>query len=652
MNRLRPFAWSIAGAAVAGVLVLAAVAQEPAKSESQKAFEAAQALYDAGQWDRALAAFRQFETNYAYSMLREQAVFFEGWCYYSQKKYDLAAQEFGRVRQTFARGRMAPAATLKEAESWREMKEFDKSLGVYREFQRIWPEDDLTPQSILGESWTLYKRWMFEREQDKEKEGNPRDIARAKELTLLVREKYKQNFAARMDSLFLLGQLYNAEENFAEARKTYEEIRSMRNNPRATEALFLAAEALYDSKQFDEAIRNYQRVKSKDALLEEIRFQIATLRSELPRHPERRNSILAAINEQQTFGNQVTGQQNLRPLALFRTANSYQELSRPEEACIVYRHFLRLYPEDQLAKQAHFGLTQALTAAGRPAEAERELDSFKKKYGGQEGAGDFVQSALFLKAKALFDTGKYQEAQRAFREFLETKPEARLKETAKFYIAGCDYGLENYEAARDMFAKFLADHPESGLAPDAQFRLARSYFELSQRAEQPEVRQENLTQAADQFEAYRTKHGTAELLPEAVFQLGYLYGYLGEFDTNNFTKAIGAFREFVEKWPDRTTPNGTLLAPEALYQVGTSQLALGDTDAAAATFQEVIDKYPDTPLAPAASFDIGRAYAIAGKSEELVAALRAFVARYPDHALVPRALLAMGDDLLGRNEIE
>jgi TolA-binding protein len=622
-----------AAVAVAMLISLTGFAQAPAAGgDAKDAFDAARKLFDDGKWAEALAAFQKFETSYKFSEAVPQAIYLQGWCWFSLKRYQQALDVFERLLKAYPTAAIVPEATLKQAECYRELNNFAKAAELYRAFQSKYPKHVMLPQAMLGEAWMLYKQ---------------KNIAGAKTIIDNVRSKYRDDAVVNLDALFLLGQVLNEEKNFDAARAVYKEIAAQRSSPRASEGLFLAAETMFDAKNYADAIAYYDRVQSKPALLGQIQNDIDRLRAELPKRVAAGESPALAqsqIDSLRQLAAQIEERPDLRASALFRIANCDQFLGKPEEASIVYRHFLMLYPNDPLAEKAQFGLIQTLTERKQLDKADAESKAFEKKYPKSALATD----ALFLQAESLLGTEQYQDALERYRKFSASTQNAQLKEIAEARIADCYYGLKQFEQARDAAAAFIHNHPQSKLVPDALFRLGRSHFELSRKATDVKLAQSNLAEAVKYYEQIRTQFTNSERLPEVTFQLGYLYSYLGGYDKDNaaklttpanFEKAIAAFQDFINRWPNNR------LAAEAMYQIARCRAALGRTDDAVAAYRQLIEKYPDNDLAPFAAYETANVFAAANKPAEMIAALRAYVQKFPNHARVGDALFAIGSQL-------
>lgn len=70
--------------------------------------------YIKGNFDLAIAGFRQYVTNYPGTQLSDNAQYWIGECFYSQKRYDQAVVEFDKAIQSFPKGDKVPSALLKK----------------------------------------------------------------------------------------------------------------------------------------------------------------------------------------------------------------------------------------------------------------------------------------------------------------------------------------------------------------------------------------------------------------------------------------------------------------------------------------------------------------------------------------------------------
>ena len=603
---------------------------KPTGPSPRTTFDEAEDLYRSGDWEKALKVFQAFETKYPYSGARPTAQYYQGWCYFNLKRYDEAIKVITRLVMNYKEAPIVPEATLKMAECYREKKDFKAATQLYRDFQKKYKDNLFTPQAMMGEAWVLYKS---------------NNLDAAKKVIYEVRQKYAHNPQVLLDTTFLLGQVLIEEKKFNEARDLFRRIAEQSNNPSAAAALYSLADSFYEAKNYADAIKYFKRVQSRNALLANISAQIAPLitqRNELVRIGADLGALSWQIQQLQTIANQINQREDLRAVALFRIANAYQELKRPEEASVVYRILVEKYPALKTAEYSLYGLIQSLTESKRLPEANIYTEQFKKQF----PQSKMLDSAGYLQSISVFSSGNFQDALQRFERFLPTCKDPKMVESTEFYIAGCHYGLEEYPKAIELFNAFLKKHPNSTLMPDAIFRLGRSSFELAQRAEKPAEIKKLLGDAIQYYEQVHTKFSKYEGLPEVTFQLGYLYNYYGAHnEPTAYDKAIGAFSDIVQKWPSQLSSSGRPLAPEAWYQIARAHLAARRFDKAIEAYKKIAENYPDNELAPFAAFEAGSAYYDLKKPAEGLAALRAYIEKYPTHSKVGDVLFAIGSQL-------
>ncbi|MGD0060009.1 MAG: tetratricopeptide repeat protein [Verrucomicrobiia bacterium] len=619
----------LAALLVSMYLTVQAPAQDP-ESATGKAYQNAKALYDNGKVAEALAALQTFEGQYRFSMAVPQAICLQGWCWAEMQKYHEAINTFDRLRKGYPAASMIPDAILKQAECYRELKNYPTALESYREFEAKYPNDEMLPRALLGEAWTLFQQG---------------DLASAQEIVQRARTQSADDPATVLDAQFLIAQILTNEKKYDAALRVYEQIPQDVSNARTSEGFFLAGEAMFEAGRWTDAIACYKRVQPRTSLIEHLHRQIDDLRSQQANYVQR--GALPTYERQLSDLRQLQARCEAGPdlgaSALFRMANCYQSLGRPEEASAAYHEFLVLHPNDKLAEQAHVRFIRELIDRRRFNEADGAAREFQTRY----PTSAFANDILLLEAEALFASGKIPEALDRFQKLAASNPRLPILETADFRIADGYYTLRDFDHARDSFLAFVQQHPNSTMMPDALFRLGRCYFEISQKASDPTLARANLADAVRDYEQLRATYPSNALIPEVTFQLGYLNACAAqEGDATakgtaaaHFEKAVASFQEFVRRWPENS------LVAEALYQLARNQYALGRFDEAISSYRKLVEGFPDSTFAPLAVYEIANCYWAEDKRGEMVAQFRTFVARYPTHPRVGSALYSIASQL-------
>ncbi|MBI2840346.1 MAG: tol-pal system protein YbgF [Acidobacteria bacterium] len=89
--------------------------------------------YIKGNFDLAIAGFRQYITNYPSTQLSDNAQYWVGECYYSQKRYDQAVDEFNKAVLNYPKGDKIPSAMLKKGYALLELYRTGDAVAALQE---------------------------------------------------------------------------------------------------------------------------------------------------------------------------------------------------------------------------------------------------------------------------------------------------------------------------------------------------------------------------------------------------------------------------------------------------------------------------------------------------------------------------------------
>ena len=78
---------------------------------------------------------------------------------------------------------------------------------------------------------------------------------------------------------------------------------------------------------------------------------------------------------------------------------------------------------------------------------------------------------------------KYEEAGKAFTEFLTGFPQSPLADNAQYWLAETYYVRGHYQAALPQFQKVIDVYPQSAKLPDALLKIGYCQDELGNKAE-------------------------------------------------------------------------------------------------------------------------------------------------------------------------
>ncbi|HTS19504.1 MAG TPA: tetratricopeptide repeat protein, partial [Verrucomicrobiae bacterium] len=537
--------------------------EEP-QSASVRAFQSAAALYDSGKVAEALTALHSFEAQYQFSAAVPQAIYLQGLCWARLHKCREAINTFERLRKGYGSAPVIPEAILKQAECNQELKNYPTALELYREFESTYPRHRLLSQAVLGEAWANLQQG---------------DAAAAQAILQRALTQFADDPGTILRVRLLTGQVLTAEKRYDEAFQVYKNVTTEEYDSRASDAFFLAGESFFDAGRWTEAIECYRRVQPRAALIAHLQEQIEALENRQT-NSVRQAAVAASEHEINDLRERLTRCEDgpdFGASALYRIASCHESLGHINQALAAYSQFLSRYPTDKVSEEARVGLIRTLVAGRQFADAVAAATDFQARY----PSSSFGADVSLLEAEALLASGKTTEALVRFEKLAATNPPLPILETVEFHIGACYYSLREFDRARDSFQAFVRDHPDSAIVPDALFRLGRCYVELAQDMTDSAVVSTNLTAAVATYEQLRELYPTNATIREVTFQLGYLNASLASGDRDSagdsaskicHADAVKFFGEFVNRWADDA------LVPEAMYQLGRNEYALGRFD--------------------------------------------------------------------------
>jgi outer membrane protein assembly factor BamD len=177
---------------------------------------------------------------------------------------------------------------------------------------------------------------------------------------------------------------------------------------------------------------------------------------------------------------------------------------------------------------------------------------------------------LLARAEHELERGKNRSAQTRFQEFLDRYPSDPAADRAQLGLARSYIGLKEWSVAREELRLLIQRYPDSPEVESARFLTGLAYSRESLPAE---MDQELTRKALDEFEAY-----------------------LADYPEGEYRDQAAALRQDMRaKLARKDLKNGNLY------------LKMGFPRAARLYYQEVLDRYADTPSAAEARFGLAEA---------------------------------------------
>ena len=210
--------------------------------------------------------------------------------------------------------------------------------------------------------------------------------------------------------------------------------------------------------------------------------------------------------------------------------------------------------------------------------AAESFQSFLKNHGQHAKA----ENARYYYGLALVKLDDFKPAREVLRNFVRDYPKSRDVLGAAYWIGHASYFLDDFAAAETELARFVATAPQDPLAEWALPYLADSELRLKK----PDAALRHFQQALDAFPK-------GDMADDARFGLARCYELL-----KKTPEAIRTYQEIVAS-------RSSARAAEAQLSLGGLQYEAGDYAAAAAAFQTVEQRFPESPQLPQAQLNLG-----------------------------------------------
>ncbi|MGB9607357.1 MAG: tetratricopeptide repeat protein [bacterium] len=277
---------------------------------------------------------------------------------------------------------------------------------------------------------------------------------------------------------------------------------------------------------------------------------------------------------------------------------------------------------------------------------EESLAYAKKALEASKEGGWFISRAKMNWAYALEHLGKFEEAEKKYKELSERHIDQRP--LALLGVGNCAFCMEEYQTALEALDKLLSEYPEaaSEIREEAEFIKGKCYLALGYEPQQiisqfhkivrkyPRTRVAagsqlqimliylSMINAPDlaKKELDDILRNYKENFPDVVFMALSRWGSFA-FEKGKYQEAIENYAKAAEVYPSFT--------PQALLRIGNCYRLAGSLDEAIRTFQQIIDRYPDSKFRLLAMLFKGQCLYKKGQREEAIKIFREIIDTYP-----------------------
>ncbi|MFO0425889.1 MAG: tetratricopeptide repeat protein [Planctomyces sp.] len=227
---------------------------------------------------------------------------------------------------------------------------------------------------------------------------------------------------------------------------------------------------------------------------------------------------------------------------------------RWELASESFAEFLKEYPDHERSNLARLYLGLSLSSREKYAEARGHLREFIRLEPAAKQSGD----ARYRIGECSYYLREFDSSAEELKQYLEKHPQHSLRDWGLVFLADSLFELGKAEESAALLKKFIADSPKSQVLTDAQFGLGKCLESLSRPAEAEEV--------------FRTVAGSsdAKIAPRALAKIGKM-----QFQQKQYDKALATYDEVIEKYPENPLANSAFFnGGLAAYRSGQYQLAI------------------------------------------------------------------------------
>ncbi|MCX7848182.1 MAG: tetratricopeptide repeat protein, partial [bacterium] len=340
-----------------------------------------------------------------------------------------------------------------------------------------------------------------------------------------------------------IGQTFEKLGHALEARVAFEGVAMLYGETAvATDAFHRAILADADYGDFERAERMYEKFRARypgEAMAEDVRFYIAQRMMEGRRYEEAIKQLRAGLAEYPS-GQWAEASFNALGVA-YAGAKKFAEAER------TLQEFAEKFPGSELVADSYFILAETYVEQGRYPAAIELYEKLVDEYGAAPIAGEAgvrEQEVRMVYAEELVKTNRIDEAVECLRQVRASN----LVEQAALLIGDAYTRGERYDEAERAYEEFVEKYPRSELKAQALFSLA-----------EVRIRKEAYKEAEGALREILALNlaRTNPLIPGAMLQIGFCRFYAD--DMGGMTNAMW---EVVRGYP------GSGEAGEALYWIG------------------------------------------------------------------------------------
>lgn len=608
-----------------------------AQDAPQQALEAANTIYNNGDYPAAVAAYEKFVADYPTSPILPGAQVQLAWASFlageNQKSLDTLAKFFAgpptqpeltaRAALLEPQALSALASTLKADDPNRKTK-YQEAVKKFAEFAQKNPKSPELESVFYGSAIASFQiadyaaaKTMLE-ENSRRFPKSPSIQESENLLALVFATEGSKAIAAEGSDKTAAFALYDKAADLLRGIVDKKSDPALVNAAQFQLGEILLSEAAYapdDRKPalLDEARKAFRGVFPKGAI-------IALQQQKIDALPDLRRAALKSQDKQEQLRLDRQTERDRRKLselqarpdqtieAVQKVGESYFQQGKYDEARTVLSHAAPLLTDGEDKKRNLYYVTMTYALQNAAAPAEERYKEFQTTHKGDPIAANLpVAMGNMYLAHPDGAVRNPEKAAQFFKEAAEIYPKSPLLGLTVVNEATARAQQGDVEGALKTYRDFLSTNPPAEVAAVAQLGIGNV------------LKQEGKWD--DAIAAYKevaSKYPQAAQVEEAEFWVA-----VGTQQKGDNAGSLPLIDAFVQKYASGQ------LAPSALYSKASALLALGRTDEGVKVLAEVADKFPQSQPAPFTYFQRAQIAGAAQNADEVVHLMRAFAEKYP-----------------------
>lgn len=378
-----------------------------------------------------------------------------------------------------------------------------------------------------------------------------------------------------------LADSYFGSKNFDKAASIYKELFSRdRLSADNDLAFYQYCQSLFKAGKSNEAKNAFEELQQKfpsSKYIDEAQYVIGWIDFQ-------KNDYNSAIASYRKLISRYP-RSELKPLAIYNIGDAFFNQGSYDSSIVYYSKVLEMFPNSKFILDAVNGIQYAYVAKEQPENAIAFIDSFISA----NADSKFSDQIFFKKGDLYYSIDNYNEAVRAYKEFIGKYPSSSLVANAYYWIGKCAANLKNQTEATNNYNFARQRSPKSDIGISSSLELAKIYSENRQYESAIRVLDETIAlnstsnQVAELLFVKGENESKAKRSSEAASTFEQIAGYyegtifaakakveLGKFEieNKNYSKAQEYLREISEKRLDDVGAQAQFYLGVSLFNQG------------------------------------------------------------------------------------